>query len=88
MKLCKDFCKGNLNIKLVYNSFKINYYLSYKNPIPNNSKNWKYFLVYKFTCASCSSRYIGKTCHDFETRIEENINKDISLALLNIYTPP
>ena len=33
-------------------------------------------LVYKFTCASCSASYIGKTCHHFKTRIEEHIKKD------------
>ena len=36
-------------------------------PIPNDLK---YFLVYKFTFATCSSSYIG------ETRIEEHIKKD------------
>ena len=36
----------------------------------------KSFLLYKFTCASCSSSYIGETCRHFETRIEEHINKD------------
>ena len=36
----------------------------------------KSFLVYKFTCTSCSSSYIGETCSHFETRIEEHINKD------------
>ena len=36
----------------------------------------EYFLVYKITCASCSSSYIGKTCHHFKTRIEEHIKKD------------
>ena len=34
------------------------------------------FLVYKFTCASCSSRYIGETCRHFKTRIEEHIKND------------
>ena len=34
------------------------------------------FLVYKFTCASCSSSYIGETCRHFKTRIEEHIKKD------------
>ena len=34
------------------------------------------FLVYKFTCASCSSTYIGKTCCHLKTRIEEHIKKD------------
>ena len=36
----------------------------------------KSFLVYKFTCASNSSSYIGKTCRHFKTRIEEHIKKD------------
>ena len=52
---------------------KIKNYFSYKDPIPNDLKS---FLVYKFTCASCSSSYIGKTCHHFKTRIEEQIEKD------------
>ena len=60
-------------IKLVFNSFKIRNYFSYKNPIPDNLKS---FLVYKFTCASCSSSYIGKNCRYFKTRIEEHIKKD------------
>ena len=36
----------------------------------------KSFLVYKFTCASCSSSYIGETCRHFKTRIGEHIKKD------------
>ena len=36
----------------------------------------KSFLVYKFTCASCSFRYIGETCCHFRTRIEKHIKKD------------
>ena len=73
MKLCKEFCKENFNIKLVFNSFKIKNYFSYKDLIPNDLK---YFLVYKFTCGSCSSKYIGETCGPFKTRIEERIKKD------------
>ena len=72
-KLCKEFCKENFNIKLVFNSFKIKSYFSNKDPIPDDLKS---FLVYKFTCASCSSSYIGKTCRHFKTRIEEHIKKD------------
>ena len=68
----KEFCKENVNIKLVFTSFKIKNYFSYKDPIPDDLKS---FLVYKFTCASCSSSYIGETCH-FKTRIEEHIKKD------------
>ena len=72
-KLCKEFCKENFNIKLVFNSFKINNCFSYKDPIPDGLKS---FLVYIFTCASCSSSYIGETCRHFKTRIEEHIKKD------------
>ena len=61
-KLYKEFCKEYFNIKLVFNSFKIKNYFSYKDPITNDLKS---FLVYKFTCASCSSSYIGKTCRHF-----------------------
>ena len=35
----------------------------------------KSFLIYKCTCASCSSSYIGETCRHFKTRIEEHIKK-------------
>ena len=72
-KLCKEFCKENFNIELVFNSFEIKNYFAYKDPIPND---WKSFLVYKCTCASCSSSYIGETCRHFKTRIEEHIKKD------------
>ena len=72
-KLYKEFCKENFNIKLVFNSFKIKNYFSYKDPIPNDLKS---FLVYKFTFASCSSSYIGETCCHFKTRIEKHIKKD------------
>ena len=71
-KLSK-LCKENFNIKLVFNSFKIKNYFSYKDPIPDDLKS---FLVYKFTCASSSTSYIGKTCRHFKTSIEEHIKKD------------
>ena len=72
-KLCKKFCKENFNIKLAFNSFKMKSYFSYKDPIPDDFKS---FVVYKFTCASCSSSYIGETCRHFKTGIEEHIKKD------------
>ena len=72
-KLSKESCKENFNIKLVFSSFKIENYFSCKDPIPNNLKS---FLLYKFTCASCSSSYIGEAYRHFKTRIEEHIKKD------------
>ena len=67
---------------LVFNSFKKLFFFSYKDPIPDDLKS---FLVYKFTCASCSCRYIGKTCRHFKTRIEKHIRKDNKSQFLNIY---
>ena len=72
-KLWKEFFKENVTIKLVFSSFEVKNYLSYKFPIPGDLKS---FLVYKFTCASCSSSYIGETCRHFKTRIEKHIKKD------------
>ena len=79
-KLCKEFCKENVNIKLVFTSFKIKNYFSYKDPIPDDLN---FFLVYKFICANCSSiaaiLKLGL----------RNISKKItSLIFLNIYSPP
>ena len=47
LKLCKEFCKENFNMKLVFSSFKIKNHFSYKDPIHNDLKS---FVVYKFTC--------------------------------------
>ena len=49
MKLCKEFCKENVNIELVFNSFKIKSYFLYIDPIPDDLKS---SLVYKFTCVA------------------------------------
>ena len=42
----------------------------------------KSFVVNKFTCSSCSSSYIGETCHHFKTRIEEHMEKDSKSHIL------
>ena len=83
-KLCKEFCKENFKIKLVFCSFKIKNYVSYKDPILNDLKS---FLVHKFTCANCSSSYIGETYRHFKARTEEHIKKDNKSSILKIYTP-
>ena len=59
---------------------QIKNYFSYKDPIPDDLKS---FLVYKFTCASCSSGYIGETCCHFKTKIEENIKMDSKPHIFN-----
>ena len=69
-KLCKEFCKENFNILLVLllSKLKIIFYIK-------TQFLMKSFPGYKFTCTSCSSGYIGETCH-FKARIEEHIKKD------------
>ena len=52
--------------------FKIKYYISYKDPIPDDLKS---FLVYTSTCASCSSSCISETYCHVKTRIEKHIKK-------------
>ena len=83
-KLSKEFCNENFNITLVFSSFEIKNYFSYKVPIPNDFRS---FLVYKFTCASCTSSYIGETCRHCKSSIEENIKKNNKFIFLNICTP-
>ena len=78
-KLCKEFCKQNVNIKLVFTSLKLKNYFSHKDPILDDLKS---FLVCTFTYASCSSSFIGKTCRNFKTRIEEHIKKDNKSQIL------
>ena len=72
-KVLKQFCKEIFNIKLIFTSFKTENHFSNEGPNPKNSQS---FLVYKFSCASCSSSYIGKTCRQYQTKIEEHIKKD------------
>ena len=79
-KLCREFCKENINIKLVFTSFKIKNYFSCKDPILDDLKS---FLVYKFTCVGCSSSYIAETYCHFKTRIEKHINKDKKSHIFN-----
>ena len=73
LKLFKEFCKEIFKITFVFTSFKNKNYFSYKDLILDGLKS---FLVYKLTCAGCSSSYIGETSRHFKTRIEEHMKKD------------
>ena len=48
----------------------------------------KSFLVYKFTCTSCSSSYIGETCHHLKLGLRSISKRITSPIFLNMYTPP
>ena len=71
-KLCKRHCKETY-IKIVFTSFEIDSFYSVKDRTPNYLKS---LLVCKFNCAKCNSCYIGKTCRNFKTTIDEHIRTD------------
>ena len=61
------YCK-DIDIRIVFSSFKINNFFTFKDPIPDALKS---MVVYQFTCVGCNSRYIGKTSRHFATRVKE-----------------
>ena len=46
---------------------------SVKDPMPVELRS---NVVYKFTCASCNSCYVGETSRHLSTRIREYVNRD------------
>ena len=72
-KLVKEFCKKELEIKLVFTTCKLKSYFSNKDRLP---KEFTSFVIYKFNCAGCNSSYVGRThCH-FDTRCEQHLKTD------------
>ena len=66
--ICKD-----IDIRIVFSSFKIKIFFSFKDSIPDTLKS---LVVYQFTCAGCNSRYIGETSRHFATRVKEHLSSD------------
>ena len=71
-KLLKRHC-NNIDVKQAFSSFKIRNMFSVKDPVPVELRS---NVVYKFTCASCNSCYVGETSRDLATRIREHLNRD------------
>ena len=72
----------SLWLHITFNSLKIKNWFSYKNP--NDSK---FFLVYKFICASCSSSYMAELVIILKLGLWSISKQVTSLIFLNIYTP-
>ena len=70
--LIKYYC-NNLDIILIYTSFKIVALLSVKNPVPSGLHSW---VIYKFSCAGCEACYVGETCRHFTTHVQEHLTTD------------
>ena len=74
-KVC-HFAKGycnNIDIKLVFSSFKIGNLFSVKDPIPRGLRTG---VAYKFLCVGCSACYVGETTRHFSTHVCEHISSD------------
>ena len=68
-QLCTD-----INLKLIFTSvLKSKTFFPFKDPIRQHLKS---LVVYQFTCAGCSSRYIGETTRHLTTRIREHKTTD------------
>ena len=53
----KRYC-NDLDIKLVFSSFKIGNLFGVKDPVPDGLRSR---VVYKFVCAGCNAFYVGET---------------------------
>ena len=71
-KLVRTFC-SDLDIKLVFTPFKIKSWFGVKDPIP---AGLRLRVIYKFSCAGCSTCYVGETNRHFATRIREHLSSD------------
>ena len=72
--LIKRYC-NDLDIKLVFSSFKIGKMFGVKDPIPDGLRSR---VVKKFSCASCNACYVGETARHFSTRACEHLASDRS----------
>ena len=75
--LIKHYC-NNLDIKLVFSSFKIGKLFSVKDPFPGGLR---LRVVYKFACAGCNAHYVGKTTRHFSTCMCEHLVIDKALHI-------
>ena len=68
----KRYC-NDLDIKLVFSSFKIGNLFGVKDPVPDGLRSR---VVYKFVCAGCNACYVGATCRNVSTRVREHLVSD------------
>ena len=63
----------DIDITIVFSSFKIKNFFSFKDPIPDALKS---LFVYPFTCAGCNSHYIGEKSRHFAIRVKERLSTE------------
>ena len=82
--ILKAYC-SNLDIRLVFSSYKLSNMFSSKDPIP---KSLRSRVVYKISCAECNSVYVGETSRHFSTRVREQISRDKNSHIYKHITSP
>ena len=70
--LVNYYCK-NLEIKVVFSSFKIKNLMNVKDLVPQSLRP---NVIYKFNCAECNSVYVGETSQHLSTRVREHLYSD------------
>ena len=68
-KLLKRYCKADLDVKLVFSTFKLRNMFSVKDLVPQSLRSR---VVYKFLCAGCNASYIGETTRHICARVREH----------------
>ena len=74
-KLLKRYCKADLDVKLVFSTFKLRNMFSVKDSVPQSLRSR---VVYKFSCAGCNASYIGETTRHICARVREHLLSDKS----------
>ena len=74
-KLLKRYCKADLDVKLVFSTFKLRNMFSVKDLVPQSLRSR---VVYKFLCAGCNASYIGETTRHICARVREHLLSDKS----------
>ena len=69
----KHFCKEGTALKLAFSTCKVASFFSPKDKIADVFKS---HVVYKFSCAGCSTCYIGETSRYYSTRVYEHLHTD------------
>ena len=83
-KLAKTYfpcCK----IQVVFNSGKrLGSFFRFKDKVPLNARS---LVLYKFTCSSCNSAYVGKTKRHFLVRTFEHLGNSLATGNKFTYNP-
>ena len=68
----KRYC-NNIDIRLVFSSFKIGNLFNVKDPVP---RGLRADVIFKILCVGCNACYVGERTRHFSTRVREHIFSD------------